>query len=128
MTIGDILIASLDTMDWDTNAQSCVGTPTAAGMDGVVRMFRSNSFLFGSKFGYIPSCGSRCRPCSFETSYHFGETPHYGGDRKTVLAKLAFPLGLLPRKTDTDSEMCVVGPEALEAFLSTLRVCEYVHE
>ena len=51
MAIVDIRIASLDTIDSDTNAQSGVGTPTAAGMDGVVRTFRSNSFLFRSKFG-----------------------------------------------------------------------------
>lgn len=89
MTILDIRIASLDMMDLDTNAQSCVGTPTAAGMDGVVRTFLSDSFMSRSKFGYIPSWESKCLPFSFKMSYLFGEIPHYGGDRESMLAKIA---------------------------------------
>ena len=49
MTTVDIRIDSLDTMDSDTNAHA--GTSTAAGMDGMLRTFWSDSFLSGSKFG-----------------------------------------------------------------------------
>ena len=60
-----------------------------------------------ANLGYIPSCGNKCLPCSLKMSHPLGEIPNYGGNRIFVFPKIASLLGLLPRKTDADSEMCV---------------------
>ena len=46
-------------------------------------------------------------PRSLQTSCFFGEMPWYGGNRQPVLPKTTSILGLLPRRTAADYEMCV---------------------